>query len=377
MPAPTAKCNGRDLTVAALAEAKHLPANFLRELGLCDLPGGGVAIPYYGPTGEEIAVKRRTALKAKEGSYWPKRVPLTAYGQWRLDTAAKASFLPIVEGESDCWAFWHHGLPALGIPGANAAKTLEKGHVAAVPTVYVHREPDDAGARFLAGVRARLSTLDYRGAVYELTMPPGVKDPSDLHVRDPDQFKAALAARIEAAGLIELTPPAGPAPGNRVADRAVTDAAEEEVPARLATTCLLAVRPESVRWLVPGYLPLGKLVLIAGDGGHGKSTLTLDLAACITTGRPCFGQQYDARPRATCCSSRAKTTSGTRWSRASCRPAPTSPGCFGWTASPARTASCSRSPWRTSRRRRGSCGSGPGSDWSSSTPPAPTSARPG
>src|SRR5262249_31552016 len=53
-----------------------------------------------------------------------------------------------------------------------------------------------------------------------------------------------------------------------------------------------------IRWLVPGMLPLGKLVLAAGDGGHGKSTMTLDLAACLTTDRPCLGLKYE--PMAPC-----------------------------------------------------------------------------
>src|SRR5262249_19558829 len=64
----------------------------------------------------------------------------------------------------------------------------------------------------------------------------------------------------------------------------------------LATTCLADIRPQPVHWLVPGYLPRGKLVLLAGDGGHGKSTLTLDLAANLTTGRPCLGLEYDPLP---------------------------------------------------------------------------------
>jgi hypothetical protein len=67
-------------------------------------------------------------------------------------------------------------------------------------------------------------------------------------------------------------------------------------PAGLATTSLASIRPVPVRWLVPGYLPLGKLMLLAGDGGHGKSTLTLDLAANLTTGRPCLGLEYQPLP---------------------------------------------------------------------------------
>src|SRR5262245_41715974 len=60
-----------NLTLAALAAAKCLPLAFLQGLGLHDLPGGGVAIPYLDETGEKIAVKRRLALSAREGSRWP------------------------------------------------------------------------------------------------------------------------------------------------------------------------------------------------------------------------------------------------------------------------------------------------------------------
>lgn len=65
-------------------------------------------------------------------------------------------------------------------------------------------------------------------------------------------------------------------------------------PAGLDTTRLDSIRPRPIRWLVPNLIPLGKLVLIAGDGGHGKTTLTLDMAANLTMGRPCFGKDYEA-----------------------------------------------------------------------------------
>ena len=41
-----------------------------------------------------------------------------------------------------------------------------------------------------------------------------------------------------------------------------------------------------IEWLWPGYLPVGSLAILDGDPGLGKSLLTLDLAARLTTGRP-------------------------------------------------------------------------------------------
>jgi hypothetical protein len=44
------------------------------------------------------------------------------------------------------------------------------------------------------------------------------------------------------------------------------------------------VQPEEVRWLWRQRLPLGKLALVDGDPGLGKSTMLLDLAARVTRG---------------------------------------------------------------------------------------------
>lgn len=44
------------------------------------------------------------------------------------------------------------------------------------------------------------------------------------------------------------------------------------------------VRPEAVSWTWPGRIPRGKLTLLVGDPGLGKSLLTLDVAARITGG---------------------------------------------------------------------------------------------
>jgi hypothetical protein len=205
MTKPATERNGRGLTLAVLADAKRLPIEFLSGLGLTDLSDGGVGIPYFDRTGIEIAVKRRTALKAKDGSYWPKGRSLAAYGQWKLDEAEKVGFIILVEGESDFWALKFHGLPALGIPGATALKTLAKEFVEAVPTIYVHREPDQGGTTFVEGTVKRLAAIGFTGKVLELRMPDGIKDPADLHVANPEEFKSRLAEAIETSTLLELS----------------------------------------------------------------------------------------------------------------------------------------------------------------------------
>src|SRR4051794_1817238 len=80
------------LTVAQLAEHKRLPLEFLNGLGLEDSPAG-VRIPYRARNNQLVAIKRRTALKATEGSYWPKGVGLCAYGLWKLHEPGFDKFL--------------------------------------------------------------------------------------------------------------------------------------------------------------------------------------------------------------------------------------------------------------------------------------------
>ncbi len=49
-------------------------------------------------------------------------------------------------------------------------------------------------------------------------------------------------------------------------------------------TLLSEVEPEHVEWLWPGRIPLGKLTVVDGDPGLGKSAMTLDIAARVSAG---------------------------------------------------------------------------------------------
>src|SRR5882757_4249698 len=44
--------------------------------------------------------------------------------------------------------------------------------------------------------------------------------------------------------------------------------------------------PQTVRWLWPDRIPLGRITLLVSDPGLGKSLLTLDIAARVSTGAP-------------------------------------------------------------------------------------------
>ena len=44
------------------------------------------------------------------------------------------------------------------------------------------------------------------------------------------------------------------------------------------------IQPEEVQWLWYPYIPLGKLTVIQGDPGEGKTTFVLAMIAALTKG---------------------------------------------------------------------------------------------
>jgi len=264
--APALRKQSPSISVSDLAREKSLSKEFLAGLGLEDRPGGGVVIPYR-LTDESLAPRQRlrTALSAKEGSRWlPGNGEIVPYGLDRLVEGREEGFIVLVEGESDCWTLWHHGIPALGIPGATQAKSIRPEHLVGIAQVYYWREPDQGGDTFAAGIAARLAEIGYAGEIREMRI-AGEKDPNSLHQRNPEGFYQAFCKAIGEAPL----PGAAPA---------------KDEPVPLFTKCMADIEAKPVTWLWKDRLPLGKLAVIAGEPGLGKSRLALSLAATTSNG---------------------------------------------------------------------------------------------
>ncbi len=148
------------LLLLDLAYDKQLPWQYLLTLGITEDQAGGVRIPYHLLDGTLASRHRlRTALVAREGSRWSRgKDEIVAYGLERLEAARKAGYLILVEGESDCWTLWYHGFPALGLPGADMVSKLEEAYLAGIDTLYILREPDAAGAKFVRDLAQRLAS---------------------------------------------------------------------------------------------------------------------------------------------------------------------------------------------------------------------------
>jgi hypothetical protein len=184
-------------TVDRYAEAKRLPVDFLRSLGISDYADSRwpatrvLRIPYRNAEGNEAAVRIRYAL-AGGRFLWRKGSKPLLYG---LDRVKSAEKIVLVEGESDCHTLWHHGIAALGLPGANNWKEDRDGeHLADIDRVYVIVEPDTGGDSVM-GWLARSKIKD-RAWIVELGEH---KDPSGLHLDDPARFPDRFREALERA----------------------------------------------------------------------------------------------------------------------------------------------------------------------------------
>ena len=165
------------VTVAALAEAKHLPIDFLKSLGTSDFKYLGlpaVRIPYHQTTGAESAIRFRLAMSGESRFKWRKGDHPLPYGLNRLP---KSGPVLIVEGESDCWTCWLHGIPALGAPGKGIWPEAWAEYLKGLD-VTVWCEPD--AQDFVLRVLKTAPNLKY------ITAPAGVKDISEAHIQGLD-----------------------------------------------------------------------------------------------------------------------------------------------------------------------------------------------
>ena len=193
-------------TLEAYAEARKLPVEFLQEIGLSTVSYMGrkaVRMPYLTGDGGEDAVRLRLALeKSPEGDdrfRWRKGSKPALYGLWRLERVREAGYVVLVEGESDCHTLWHHGIEALGVPGAANWKAGWADHLEGVGKVYAVIEPDAGGETFGERLTATPALRD-RLRLVELD---GAKDVSELHLSSeaPARFKENLRATFGRAAL--------------------------------------------------------------------------------------------------------------------------------------------------------------------------------
>jgi hypothetical protein len=231
----------RVCTLEAYAEAKGLPVEFLRSLGLSDARYADVSavrMPYVDADGNERAVRFRISLAGGDKFRWKQRSKLCLYGLTRLRLARELGYVVLVEGESCAQTLWHAGYPALGIPGAgNWKDDRDAPQLEGISTAYFVIEPDRGGQMILDRLGGSMLTTGRRETddrdetgpteiIFErvttfagqtvdewreepvereplptvkLVSLPGAKDVSELYLQDREAFPGCFEQALQAA----------------------------------------------------------------------------------------------------------------------------------------------------------------------------------
>jgi hypothetical protein len=185
-------------TLAAYADAKRLPRDFLEGLGIGEIPNynghAAVRFPYLSAEGEEVCVRFRISLDGDPKIKTRRGDKHTLYGLWRLGEARERGSAVVSEGESDVQTLWLHNFPALGVPGASSWRSEWSEHLDGIDKVYVVVEPDQGGETLWE----RMCASPIRKRLYRVRL-DGFKDASEMHLDDPEQFSERFDAAIGSA----------------------------------------------------------------------------------------------------------------------------------------------------------------------------------
>ena len=94
-------------------------------------------------------------------------------------------------------------LSVLGHTWGRAFKNEWVDYIREVPKIYIHQEPGEGGETFLKQICGKLLDEGYRGKAYVIHT-PGAKDPSDLHIQNPDKFKEIWQLTLDNAKELDL-----------------------------------------------------------------------------------------------------------------------------------------------------------------------------
>ena len=235
------------------------------------------AYTYMSETGEPylrvLRYEPKTFKQQKwDGRSWRWGKPDGPKIPYNLPAVVKAETVFVCEGERDC-----DRLHALGL----VATTASEGAGKWVPglarwfedkRVFIIADKDEPGRAHAQNVAWSLYSITESVRVVEL---PEGKDVSEW--LDGGGDPATLVALCEGFPVWKYDP-----------TKATAAAAPEagKVPSEIAFIDVETIQPVPVTWVWPRRVARGKLALLAGDPGLGKSQIVLDIIARITTGAP-------------------------------------------------------------------------------------------
>ncbi len=136
--------------------------------------------------------------------------------------------------------------------------------------VVVLPDNDDAGRKYAEHVVSIIVKLQPAAAVRVVQL-AGLPPKGDIYdwleerdASEPDALRRTIESLADATAPVDIS----------------------EIAGGPVLTCLADVEPSEVRWLWPGRVPLGRITLLVGRPGEGKSFLTVYMASRVTTGSP-------------------------------------------------------------------------------------------
>lgn len=189
---------------------------------------------------------------------------------------ADARVVVVTEGEKDADSVAAFGCVAVsGENGANYWHPEYNLQLAGKDIVLLG-DNDDPGGKYLdkaqaglLGVAKTLKRLDLR------TIWPDIPVGGD--VSDYIAHVGVEEAKDKLRSLITMTQPI-----DKEETRASTPLTREQEEFVRFIRPLSEYEEEDIEWLVPDYLPRGGIVILAGDGGTGKTSVIADLAAAVS-----------------------------------------------------------------------------------------------
>jgi len=178
---------------------------------------------------------------------------------YRLPEVLVEKSLLICEGEKDCEVARALGLVATCNPGGAGKWREEYSEHLGGKQITIIADADEPGRRHAQQVAASISVKAESSKLLEL---PGAKD---------------LTEWVEKGGtrdaLLEL-----------IRNAPERKPASEQAQPGAVLRCIADIEKQELLWLWPGRIPLGKLTLLIGDPGLGKSLVTIDIGSRVTRG---------------------------------------------------------------------------------------------
>jgi hypothetical protein len=139
-----------------------------------------------------VSVRFRISRDAEPKFRWRTKSKAIPYGLWRLSDSDKE--VVIVEGESDAHTLWYQGFAAIGLPGASTWKEDFASAFDNVEKIFLCVEPDKGGET----LRADLTKSSLQDRIF-LVYCDGWKDPSELYIKDRENFPQIFKEQLEKA----------------------------------------------------------------------------------------------------------------------------------------------------------------------------------